>query len=56
MEWMENNNFTILDYEKEITEINKPATQRFTKEMFGKEEWIRISDIKIDIEVQRELQ
>lgn len=48
--------FTMVDYEKEITEINKPATERFTKEMFGKEEWINISDIKIDIEVQRELQ
>ena len=56
MEWMKSRDYTLLDYEKEVTEINRPATQRFTKEMFGKEEWLRISDIKIDIEVQRELQ
>ena len=56
MNWLDNKEFTMLDYEKEITEINKPATERFTKEMFGKEEWVKISDIKVDIEVQRELQ
>lgn len=48
--------FTMIDYAKEIEEINKPATIKYKKEMFGQEEWIPVDKIKIDNSVQRDLQ
>lgn len=55
-EWMDNGDYTMIDYEKELIEINKPVQERYKKEMFGKEQWLPISDIKVDIAVQRDLQ
>ena len=33
----------------------KAITRKYTREMFGKETWIPVDQIKIDFEVQREL-
>lgn len=56
MDWTDNKEFTMLDYVKEITELSKPITERYKKEMFGVEMWLPINEIKVDIEVQRDLQ
>lgn len=56
MKWTDNKEFTMVDYVKEITELSKPVTERYKKEMFGEEQWLPIKDIKVDIEVQRDLQ
>lgn len=46
----------IFDVEFLPLEVNKEASEKYTKTMFGKEEWIDVDKIKIDIKVQRELQ
>ena len=49
-------NYILLDVDNEITESNKSVNNKFTKEMFGIEKWIPLDKLKVDIEVQRELQ
>ena len=56
MDWKNKYNYTLLDIEGEIKESNKPVNERFTKKMFGEEKWIPLDKLKVDIEVQRELQ
>ena len=56
MNWKEEYNYTLIDFEKELKETKKPVNQRFTKEMFGKEMWIPLEKLRIDMSVQRELQ
>lgn len=56
LDWTDNNSFTMLDYAKEVTELSKPATERYNKEMFGEDIWLPIDQIKVDILVQRDLQ
>ena len=49
-------NYELLDVDVEILETKKPIQERYTREMFGVEKWIDINKIKVDINVQRELQ
>ena len=49
-------NHTLFDIKEEIIESGKAASQKFTREMFGVEKWISLDKLKIDINVQRELQ
>ena len=56
MDFQKEYNYTLLDIENEIIESNKAVNDRFTKEMFGVEKWISLDKLKVDIEVQRELQ
>ena len=56
MSWKEEYNYTLIDHELEIIETKKPIDQRYTKEMFGKEMWIPLELLRVDINVQRELQ
>ena len=49
-------NYKLLDVDVEILETKKPIQERYTREMFGVEKWIDINKIKVDINVQRELQ
>lgn len=52
----EHYNYTILDYEKELIDSKVPPRERYKKEMFGTDEWIKVDDLRVDISVQRELQ
>lgn len=57
MNWKEEyKDYTFMDYEKELIETSKPIDKRYTKEMFGKEEWVSLDKLRVDISVQRELQ
>ena len=56
MSWKTDFNYTLLDYNKEIQESNKPARVKFSKEMFGIEKWLPLNMLKVDISVQRDLQ
>lgn len=56
MNWKTDYNFTLLDISNEINESNKPAKTRFSKAMFGKEMWVPLDMLKVDNNVQRELQ
>ena len=49
-------NYKLRDVDVEILETKKSIQERYTREMFGVEKWIDINKIKIDINVQRELQ
>ena len=56
MSWQEEYNYTLIDVDKELVELKKPVDKRFTKEMFGPELGIPLDKLKVDINVQREIQ
>ena len=48
--------YEFIDVDKEFGESLLSKNIKYTKEMFGTEEWIPVDKIKIDLKVQRELQ
>ena len=46
----------MLDIDREVTEIHKKGTNRYSKEMFGEDKWIPLDKIKVDHSVQRDIQ